>query len=253
MTTELTIFDSSTGNKPLTMSSREIAELTGVRHDNVKRTIEKCVSSGVFGLPQIEENLTYEEDTNIPHKSKVYRLDKRTSMIVVAQLCPEFTAKIIDRWQELESAVQSKAFAALPDFTKPAVAARAWADQVEARERAEYQAAELASENAKLLPKAKVADTIASAEGLHSISTAAKILGTGQKRLFSRLRNAGILNSHNIPYQRFVERGYFTSRESTYRAGDVDHVYPQTFVTGKGISWLSKNMKKDSATDTLVQ
>ena len=108
----MTLFDQKPEeNQPLTMSSREIAELTGVRHDNVKRSIEKCVSSGAFGLPQIEENLTYEEDTNIPHKSKVYRLDKRTSMIVVAQLCPEFTARIIDRWQELESSSASGALA----------------------------------------------------------------------------------------------------------------------------------------------
>jgi phage regulator Rha-like protein len=32
---------------------------------------------------------------------KVYLCDKRTSMIVVAQLCPEATAKFVDRWQEL--------------------------------------------------------------------------------------------------------------------------------------------------------
>ncbi len=36
------------------MTSIEIAELTGKRHDNVKRTIETLVKSGVIRLPQIE-------------------------------------------------------------------------------------------------------------------------------------------------------------------------------------------------------
>lgn len=34
-------------------------------------------------------------------------LNKRDSLIVVAQNCPEFTARIIDRWQELEAAVNN--------------------------------------------------------------------------------------------------------------------------------------------------
>ncbi|UZV66567.1 Rha family transcriptional regulator [Pasteurella multocida] len=42
-------------NENLTMSSREIAELVDVRHDNVRRTIETLADKGVITLPQIEE------------------------------------------------------------------------------------------------------------------------------------------------------------------------------------------------------
>lgn len=38
-----------------------------------------------------------------PRATQVYQLGKRDSLIVVAQLCPEFTARIVDRWQELEA------------------------------------------------------------------------------------------------------------------------------------------------------
>ena len=82
------------------MSSREIAELTDKRHDNVKRTIETCAESGVFTLPQIEE---VSNSGFGPKTISVYQLDKRSSLIVVAQLSPEFTARIVDRWQELEA------------------------------------------------------------------------------------------------------------------------------------------------------
>lgn len=85
-----------------TMSSREIAALVGSRHDTVKRSIERCAESGAIVQPPAVD----EDDFDImgrPRATKVYHLDKRSSLIVVAQLCPEFTARIVDRWQELEA------------------------------------------------------------------------------------------------------------------------------------------------------
>lgn len=89
----------------LTMSSREIAELVNKRHDNVKRTIETLSSKGIIRLPQIE---VVERINNLGFtvKDEVYSFSgesgKRDSIIAVAQLCPEFTARLVDRWQELE-------------------------------------------------------------------------------------------------------------------------------------------------------
>lgn len=91
----------------LTMSSREIAELLECRHDNVKRTVERLVERGVIKSPPMEEISTATKPV------KVYRLDKRSSYIVVAQLSPEFTARVVDRWQELEEAAR-------PTFAFPA-------------------------------------------------------------------------------------------------------------------------------------
>lgn len=83
-----------------TMSSLEISELVESRHDSVKRTIERCAESGVITLPPLVEV----SNTGFgPRLISVYNLDKRSSLIVVAQLSPEFTARIVDRWQELEA------------------------------------------------------------------------------------------------------------------------------------------------------
>ncbi|EDR8513188.1 DNA-binding protein [Salmonella enterica] len=82
------------------MTSIEIAELVGKRHDNVKRTIETLIFRGVITSPQIEEKPTAGRPTTY------YLFEgeqgKRDSIIVVAQLCPEFTARLVDRWRELE-------------------------------------------------------------------------------------------------------------------------------------------------------
>lgn len=90
------------GAEVKTMNSREIAQLVESRHDSVKRTIERCSEKGVFALPPtVETSFTGIDGKN--QTASVYQLCKRDSLIVVAQLCPEFTARIIDRWQELES------------------------------------------------------------------------------------------------------------------------------------------------------
>ncbi|EHH8167410.1 DNA-binding protein [Escherichia coli] len=91
------------------MTSIEIAELVGKRHDNVKRTIETLAESGVIVRPQIED----EPKIDVMGRSRliqVFRFSdeqgKRDSIIVVAQLCPEFTARLVDRWRELEEQVR---------------------------------------------------------------------------------------------------------------------------------------------------
>jgi len=92
----------SSKNGLLTMSSLEIAELTGKRHDHVMRDIrvilvELYVEGGVpkFG------------DTHInPQNGQAYpifRLPKRETLILVSGYNVQMRAKIIDRWQELEA------------------------------------------------------------------------------------------------------------------------------------------------------
>ena len=86
-----------------TMSSREIAELVDKRHDNVKRTIQMLGERGVLGSPQFEEYLD-----SLGRKATEYSLGKSDSFVVVAQLSPEFTGRVVDRWQELEEQVAAK-------------------------------------------------------------------------------------------------------------------------------------------------
>jgi len=102
-----------------TMTSLEISELVESRHDKVKQSIERLAKRGVIGLPPMGENPTSEVGGR---PGTVYLLDKRSSLIVVAQLSPEFTARVVDRWQELEQAVadQPQNNFQLPDFTNPA-------------------------------------------------------------------------------------------------------------------------------------
>lgn len=96
-------------SQQLTMSSREIADLLSVRHDSVKRTIERLAKPKVddegvpVQPPAIQLPPLVEVKNHLSQTVLEYLVCKRDSYVVVAQLSPEFTAKLVDRWQELES------------------------------------------------------------------------------------------------------------------------------------------------------
>lgn len=91
------------GGDSVTMSSREIADLVGSRHDKVKQSIERLAArtdntgKPVIDLPPLGEYLD-----SLGRPATEYLINKRDSFVVVAQLCPEFTAALVDRWQALE-------------------------------------------------------------------------------------------------------------------------------------------------------
>ena len=83
-----------------TMSSREISELVESRHDNVKRSMETLRDGGLISFTQSQET---SHDGPGARPVAVYLVNKRDSYVVVAQLSPAFTARLVDRWQELEA------------------------------------------------------------------------------------------------------------------------------------------------------
>ncbi|MBV4500399.1 Rha family transcriptional regulator [Pseudomonas shirazensis] len=111
-----------------TMSSREIAELVEARHNDVVATIER-----LFAKNLLRSSRKSRREATGGRPIEVYDLIERDTHLVIAGYSDEHRAKVIDRWQELESQVA----VALPDFTNPAAAARAWADQVEQKQVAE--------------------------------------------------------------------------------------------------------------------
>lgn len=103
---EIAVFDN------IKMTSVEIAELVGSRHDKVKQSIERLAERRIIQLPpmgRVENKQSLSPNRFV----NVYIFEgeqgKRDSIIVVAQLCPEFTARLVDRWRELEEQVRKPA------------------------------------------------------------------------------------------------------------------------------------------------
>ena len=94
-------FSGGGSKAPSSMTSQEIADLVESRHDSVKRAIERLANQGVITFPPaVEKSST----GGRPSTEFVFEGEqgKRDSIIVVAQLSPVFTARLVDRWQELE-------------------------------------------------------------------------------------------------------------------------------------------------------
>jgi|GEM_PF-1098910 len=84
-----------------TMSSKQIADVVNSRHDSVKRTIERLAEKGVISQPPLVDG---EKSAN-GIIEKLYMVNERDSYVVVAQLCPEFTAKLVDYWQATKNLI----------------------------------------------------------------------------------------------------------------------------------------------------
>jgi prophage antirepressor-like protein len=98
---------------------------------------------------------------------------------------------------------------------------------------------------AELSPSAAAADRITNAVGLKTLSEIGKINGIGPRKIFDLLADQGIMFRRGeswIPYQQYVDSGYFRVRESTYEMNGVDHLYSQTYVTGRGEVWIAKRL-----------
>lgn len=95
-------------------------------------------------------------------------------------------------------------------------------------------------------PKADFHDRVAEAINCHTFQEVAKILGTGQNRLFKWARSVSILMRNNQPYQRFVDDGYFRVVERQYNdERGESHTYSRTLITGKGLQYLHRRFERD--------
>lgn len=199
----------------LTMSSREIAEITHKEHKNVLRVIRDL----------IEQNLVAQiEPLKFEYRNQwfdYYELNKRDTFVVVARLSPEFTAAVVDRWQALEN--RQKPTALIPQSFSEAL----------------MLAAQLQAEKERNAPKVAFVDHYVEVGTSKSFRETAKILKIPERALVNRLvedkylyRQSGVL----LPYQSAHTKDLFTVKTGTAEHG---HNYTQTRVTSKGIEFIA--------------
>lgn len=177
----------------LTMSSREIADLVESRHDSVKRTIERLQDKGLIQLtPMVEVK------NHLGQVVTEYQLIKRDTYVVVAQLSPEFTARLVDRWQELENQQMPQ----IPQTLSEAL--RLAADQAEQIERQN-----LLIEQQR--PKVEFVQRYVEAGTTKSLRETAKILRVPERAMIDCLVGDGLLfrqSGNLLPYQNTTLKAY---------------------------------------------
>lgn len=89
-------------------------------------------------------------------------------------------------------------------------------------------------------PKVELYDILLSAKNAQTMNEVAKAFGWGRNKLFAFLRDNGILMKNNLPYQNYLDSGYFDVREVSTQRGDCTVNVTQTLVTPKGIDFIGK-------------
>ena len=208
----------------LTMSSREIADLLDKQHGNIKISAERLADKGVIGTLAVQE---FEHNGNTYTE---YLLTKRDSLILVAQNSPEFTARIVDRWQELEAQQGPK----LP--TTMAEALRLAADQAE---QIEKQQAALAI----AAPKVAFVDQYVDASTLMGFRQVAKLLKANENHFRLFLIESKVmyrLAGEWVAYQNHIDAGRFS-----VKTGEANgHAFTRSMFTPKGVEWVAGEFAK---------
>ena len=96
-----------------------------------------------------------------------------------------------------------------------------------------------------LEPKADAYDTFLDATGKYSIGAVAKMLGTGQNKLFQELRNRGVLIAkgaqRNVPYQQYMHHFEVKAHDYEKKDGTSGTSYT-TYVQPSGIDFIRKKL-----------
>lgn len=215
---------------PLTMSSQEIAELTGKDHDNVRRDIKNLGEA---------LSLSFEEKSQPSsggRPSRIYLLSKRETLILVSGYRVDLRAKIIDRWMELESGSPA---AAMLDPSDPKVMLAVFSHL-------QQQVVEKDGIIAAQAEQVKKLERLEGAHGSMCISNAAKTLGVGRNELFN------FMSARRWIFKRAGSKdwlAYDDKRKAGLMEHD-DHIYldnegreriaTRALVTAKGLVKLSE-------------
>ncbi len=99
----------------------------------------------------------------------------------------------------------------------------------------------------EMKPKAEFFDAVADSKTAISMNEVAKVLnikGYGRNNLFEFLRENKVLDRWNVPYQRYVDNGWFRVIEQHYQKNGEPIVTTKTLVYQKGVDGIRKMIER---------
>lgn len=211
----------------LTMSSREIAELTGKQHKDVIRDIRVMLDA----LQKDGADLRHvREEKDARGYTAMFHLDRELTYTLLTGYSIPLRRNVVARWHELEAQQGPK----LP--TTMAEALRLAADQAE---QIEKQQAALAI----AAPKAAFVDQYVDASTLMGFRQVAKLLKANENhfRLFLIEKKVMYrLAGEWVAYQNHIDAGRFS-----VKTGEANgHAFNRSMFTPKGVEWVAGEFAK---------
>ena len=217
-------------SRSVTMSSSVIADLTGKLHKNVIRDIREMLDelqkdgSDLSHVCEIKDGRGY---------TTLFELDKELTETLLTGYSIPLRHKVIRRLNELQAKLDGpQIIATLPDFSNPAAAARAWAEQFELQQAASQALIEAA-------PKIAFVEKYVDSTGLKGFRQTAKLLKANESRFREFLIDKKIMyrmGGEWLAYQPHIDAGRFEVRAGTTDGG---HAFNQSKFTPKGVNWVA--------------
>lgn len=225
-------------NGQVTTTSLQVAEYFNKDHDKVLRAIRNLDLTDPFNAA----NFGVVDYTDAKGETRpMYTMTKDgftlLAMGFTGKKATQFKISYISAFNVMEAKIKEQLQTKL---TVPTYAEtlRLYADALEAKE-------QLQANYEKALPKIAFHDQVHDSVNSITVGQFAKVLGTGQNRLFEWFKNNGYLITSQRPYQEYIDRGYFKVVEKTRKSNTTDEslTYFQVLITGKGQTYLAKKYK----------
>lgn len=214
-----------------TMTSLEISEATGKEHGHVKRDISKMLTTiyDILGDKDASSfGYIYMDSQN--RSQTAYRLPYDETICLLTGYDAKSRMAVIKRWQELEGA-KPKAL----DLNDPQALRAALLGYTE-------KVLQLETKVAADAPKVAFAEVIRAMDGVCHIGEFCKTMRIGRNRMFKRMKEDKILMASRMPYQKYIDKGYFSVIEQTpyTNSKGETHTTFTTMVTGAGQVFLAR-------------
>lgn len=233
--------------KKETMTSLEIADVTGKRHDSILRDIRNILSQGVDAHNFVETS--YTDKSN--RQQKCYTLTKKGCLILASGYDVILREKIINRWEELETKDRNK-YQVPKSFAEALMLAAKQQEQIEEQqmqlEATSKEIVELNGAIAEMEPKVTYVDMILASKETVTTTQIAQDYGQSAKAFNVLLRNFGVqhkvggqwvLYAKHLPFG-YVQSDTFPIVHKNGTNGTVMH----TKWTQKGRLFLYEELKK---------
>lgn len=219
------------------IDSREVAEMVEKEHNKLLRDIRVYITQLDASKVGHTDFFTESQYTDKSNRQKpCYLVTKKGCEFIAHKLTgikgTEFTAKYINRFHEMEDVIQTQ----LPSGNNLIALA-----VIEAQKMLEQKDKQIE----EMKPKAEFFDAVADSKTAISMNEVAKVLsikGYGRNNLFEFLRNEGILDRFNVPYQRYVDCGWFRVIEQKYMKNGEQQISTKTLVYQKGVDAIRRKI-----------
>jgi anti-repressor protein len=196
----------------------------------------------------VQKNQRLDAKTKLIPESDVYRLVMRSKLESAEAFQDWIVEEVIPSIRKTGKYEKQSTNIALPDFTDPAEAAEAWAQQFRLAKQERQRANVLEQKVEEDRPKVEFALAVRHLDGSCLVEEFAKAIGIGRNRFFKRLRDDGYLMINNLPYQKYIDAGWFVVIENTPFTDSNGKSHPTftTRITGKGQVALEKRYRSAS-------